>query len=288
MDSGVPTHIDRATLDRVLKRASELQGSSRDSGELLSEDETVALGREVGLTPELVKQALIEERVRINVESATGAFPGAFARVDVMAQRVIQGSPEQIVPALASWLETRESFVVQRSQAGVATFEPMEQFTRAMRRVGRMFRGGGRPYLERVELVKSVVTPLEPGYQHVAMVASIGPRRELVATVIVVVVSAAVVAGLLVILGAMSIVSAAIGLAVVAAAALTGFAALCRRITRQLSARVRLGLERALDDLQQSPLLAPGPSLPRSSDIARNLGRVVRDISVEVRKALDR
>ncbi|HEY4320231.1 MAG TPA: hypothetical protein VGM77_03545 [Gemmatimonadales bacterium] len=288
MDPTVPTVIDRATLDRVLKRASELQGSSRESGELLSEDETIALGREVGLTPELVKQALIEERVRINVESPTGVFPGAFARVDVLAQRVVQGAPEQIVPALADWLESRESFVVQRSQGSVATFEPMEQFTRAMRRVGRMFRGGGRPYLERVELVKCVVTPLEAGYQHVAIVASIAPRRELVATLVVVVVAGAVAAGLLAVLGAMSVLTAAVGWAMLAAVAVTGFAALCRRITRQLSARVRLGLERALDDLQQNPTLTSSTALPRSNDIARNLGRVVRDISVEVRKALDR
>ncbi len=49
MDEKVPSRLDRATFDRVLQRAAELQAASRDIGEGLSEEEILALGTEVGI-----------------------------------------------------------------------------------------------------------------------------------------------------------------------------------------------------------------------------------------------
>ena len=54
-----------------------------------------------------------------------------------------------------------------------------------------------------------------------------------------------------------------------------------------LSARAQLGLERMLDDLERRPALAAGSPPPRSQQIAREVGQVVKDITREVRKALE-
>ena len=43
-----PGRLDRATFDRVLKRAAELQGASKDIGEGLSEEEILALAPRSG------------------------------------------------------------------------------------------------------------------------------------------------------------------------------------------------------------------------------------------------
>ncbi|MEI2719637.1 MAG: hypothetical protein V9E87_05790 [Gemmatimonadales bacterium] len=51
MANNLPGRIDRATFDRVLQRAAELQAASHDIGEGLTEEEVVALGNEVGIAP---------------------------------------------------------------------------------------------------------------------------------------------------------------------------------------------------------------------------------------------
>jgi len=49
MNSRIPARIDRATFERVLQRAAEIQAASRDIGEGMSEEELLALGVEVGI-----------------------------------------------------------------------------------------------------------------------------------------------------------------------------------------------------------------------------------------------
>ena len=61
------------------------------------------------------------------------------------------------------------------------------------------------------------------------------------------------------------------------------------RAFRPIAARAQLGLERLLDDLERQPSLplGSGQSAPPSSRLAREVGQVVRDITTEVRKALE-
>ena len=209
MTSSLPSRIDRATLDRVLKRASELQGAGHDVGDMLTEEETIALGKEVGITPELIKQALIEERVRVSVEADHGMLDRMIAPANLMAQRVVQGSTPAILSALTEWMERNETMIVQRAQSDRITFEPMDHFARGMRRIAGAFRGGQRPFLDKAELVKLVVTPLEAGYSHVALGA--GARSSRTALIIggaVIAASGAVTGSIAVILGAPIILGA--------------------------------------------------------------------------------
>ena len=56
--------IDRAALERVLARAAELQARIGDAPDNMSEAELMALGNEVGIGTDVLRQALAEERTR--------------------------------------------------------------------------------------------------------------------------------------------------------------------------------------------------------------------------------
>ena len=56
--------LDRNALDRILKRAGELQVSAADPAEEMTEEQLIALGQEVGITPQHLRQAIAEERTR--------------------------------------------------------------------------------------------------------------------------------------------------------------------------------------------------------------------------------
>jgi len=67
--------LDRATIERVLARAAELQatsGTSDDGEPNLSESQLIEIGKEVGINPTTLTQALAEERSRIAVPEDQG------------------------------------------------------------------------------------------------------------------------------------------------------------------------------------------------------------------------
>jgi len=64
--------ISQDALDRIIKRAAELQAGEHDVGEGLSKDEVLALGKDVGIPNRYLQQALLEEQTRSLVESGTG------------------------------------------------------------------------------------------------------------------------------------------------------------------------------------------------------------------------
>jgi hypothetical protein len=276
--------IDRATFDRVLQRAAELQAASKDIGEGLSEEEILALGVEVGIPAQHLHQALLEERTRAIVPPPRGTIDRWIAPADFVAQRVVQGTIDSIQAALIRWLQQREHFVVQRATEGRVTFEPMEAFAGAMRRLGAMFDPSrGKPYLDKAELVTAVITPLEAGFCHVTLAASLHKSRSgLVgggaglALTGVAVGGAMILAGAVLLIAALPLVPMTFG----------GWA--IARSFRGRAHRAQLGLERALDELERRPALASGPTGPANpSGLVRGVGRVVRDIRQEVRKALD-
>ena len=65
--------VTRGALERVLARAAELQGASgdeTDAADNLTDEQVLELGKEVGLSPEHIRQALAEERSRLSPLSA--------------------------------------------------------------------------------------------------------------------------------------------------------------------------------------------------------------------------
>jgi len=75
----------------------------------------------------------------------------------------------------------------------------------------------------------------------------------------------------------------AVGLAVVASAVGAAIA----RTFRGGAHRAQLGLERALDELERRPALPGERAKLPAGNLARGVGQVVRDITLEVRKALE-
>ena len=59
------SRIDRAALERIIRRAAEIQAGERDIGEGLTEGELMTLGQDVGIPDRYLRQALLEERTEI-------------------------------------------------------------------------------------------------------------------------------------------------------------------------------------------------------------------------------
>lgn len=280
-----PARIDRATFERVLQRATEIQAHGHEVADSLTEEEVLALGREVGIPEVHLRQALLEEQTRGVTREADGWLDRAIAPDTVVAERVVQGSQESIAAALTSWFDRQELLTVQRSVPGRVSWERLDSFAGAMRRMRAAFDPSrGKPFLDKAQVVTAVVTPLEEGYCHVTLVASLrSTRGGYVAGGATLGITGTAGGVLAAILGAPELV--------IAAAAVPSFGAgwLVARAYRPVAERARLGLLRALDQLERQPALPkpPASAPPRSRALARDIGDVVREITREVKKAME-
>jgi hypothetical protein len=283
MNDRLPTRIDRDAFDRVLKRAAELQAHTRDIGEGLSEDEVLALGQEVGIPEAQLRQALLEERTRVSVPDPTGMLDRWISPAAVIAERVVQGTPESVGKGLTRWFEQHEVLVVQRTTVERITWEQASSFASAMKRIGWTFNSNrAKPFLDKAELVTALITPLEPGFCQVTLLATLRQSRNGYIAGGVGVASAVAAAGI--VLGAMGAPLLLAG--ALAAPALIGGLAVSRAF-RPVIERARLGLERALDELERHPLLPTAGDNTRPRAIARDLGEVVLQITKEVKRAFE-
>src|SRR5206468_8063342 len=113
-DSNLPTPnsqsaLDRGALERVLARAAELQSGSGEPEEVLTEEQIIDLGKEVGLSAQHLRQALAEERTRVALppdESGLSAKLLGAARVG--ASRTVSGKPRDLLEAIDVWMQRQE------------------------------------------------------------------------------------------------------------------------------------------------------------------------------------
>lgn len=273
MAEGPPARIDRAALERIIQRATELQTSERELGDNLTQDQVLALGREVGIPGRYLQQALLEERTRIVAQPPTGLWDRLAGPGTVTAQRVVRGEPAALESALLRWMEQDELFCVQRQQPGRITWEPLGGLQAAIRRSSAALGAGRRPYmLSRADEVSAALLPLEPGWCHVALEASVRKARtEHVGGGAAIAGAGVASATIMIVLGAL----VPVALLPVPLAAGLGYAAARRQ--GPAAARVRLGLERALDNLER------GDSGPRRDLPARAVG-LIGALSRELRK----
>ena len=108
--------IDRASVDRILARALELQSSSSaDPDGRLTEAQLEALAREVGLDPVNLRQALAEERARIEAPAMErGLVATLYGSSGVSAQRTVRGTLAPVLKALDDWMQREELLIAQR------------------------------------------------------------------------------------------------------------------------------------------------------------------------------
>jgi hypothetical protein len=274
MAEGPPAQVDRAALERIIRRAAELQTAEREIGDTVSSDELISLGREVGIPVRYLQQALLEERTRIGSAASAGIMERIAGPGEVRAQRVVPIEPEAAERALIRWMETNELFCIQRQQPGRITWEPIGGFQAAIRRSTAALGAGKRPFmLSRAATVSASVLALESGYSHVSLAADARKvRGEYLASGAALAGAGAAGTAAMVALGALLPVALlplpfALGI---------GYTAL-RRYGPAV-ARLQLGLERALDSLENGL----GKASHRLDDRAGLMGLLAE----EVRKAL--
>lgn len=270
--SGGNSPIDRAALDRIIQRAAELQTGARDIGDQLTPDEVLALGKEVGIPQQYLHQAMLEHQTAVQAPTDGSLLARVVGPHEVRAQRVVQGSPDDAIRSLLGWMERNELLVVQRHQAGWASWEPLKGMQAAIRR-GTAALDTSKPkfMLSRAEVVTATATPLESGYTHVAMTATLAAARRdhLIG---------ASVSGFLGVGAAATIIAVGLFsfLAVVPLVATGLISATVLRNYRPISDRVQLGLERSLDFLERGGVKPGHESLGRGPGLLEVLATEVR------------
>ncbi len=268
----LPARIDRAALERIIQRAAELQTGEHDLGDDLTEEQVLALGKEVGIPARHLQQALIEERVR--AEPAEARFlDRVIGKAAITADRVVMGTADAQEQALLDWMDRTEQLMVQRHQDGRITWEQMGSFQAVLRASAAVLGGGARAMLGKAGIVSATITPLESGYCHVQLSADLRATRGAfiggAAAIVSVGAAATVVLGVLAAFPPILFMPLPVAL-------VAGYAA--TRPYAGVAERTRLGLERALDHLERRGS-RPAAELP-----ARN--SMITSLAQELRKAL--
>jgi hypothetical protein len=261
--------LDRPALERVLARAAELQALAPDTPELLTEEQILEVGREVGLAPAALRQALAEERSRIVVPSEHGMTARLFGARAACAMRTMRGTPERLLAVLDRWMVTDELLQPKRRFPDRVTWEPRRGVWAAVHR-GMNFRGRGFA-LARAAEVGATAVAVDAERTIVRLEADLAPARgERVRLSGATAVSGLGAGGAAAVIAAMLLPPTAIGVGVVAAAALLpaaagmgGAYAIARQHAAALT-RAQLALEQLLDRLEHggaTPATRP-PSRP--------------------------
>ncbi len=247
--------LDRAALERVLARAAQLQVISGDDAgptDGLTEQQLLEVGREVGLSPMHLRQALAEERTRITVPTEQGLVAHVAGASTASAHRVVPGTPAQILAALNQTMLRDESLAVKRRYADRMTWEPRRDFWAAFRRLapaaGRMFD------LLRAHEVAATVVSIDAARTLVRLDADVSHTRAQRLQGGAAVAAGGVVTGAAIVGFFAVIVQAFVAPALIAAAvpATLGLAAgvAVARTHRHTLERAQLALEQVLDRLE--------------------------------------
>jgi len=169
--------LDRAALERVLARATELQAGTGEPGESMTEEQLIELGKEVGLSAEHVRQAIAEEQTRVTVQAPEGQVSGVvFGPTGAWAQRVITGKQADVLARIDRYMQNEESLTVRRRFTDRVTWEARRDI------VGNFKRGfgiGGRRYaLARADETGATVVPVDASRVLVRLDATFADTRR--------------------------------------------------------------------------------------------------------------
>jgi hypothetical protein len=266
------TTLDRAALERVLARAAELQAFGSESGELFTERQLVELGKEVGLSPLHIRQAIAEERTRVNVSTERRGIVDHFGPVSLEARRMVQVPAASVFQKLERWMDKEECLQPKRRYQERITWEARRDFFGSIR---RGFNLGGRGYaLSSAHEVAATVTWLDEQNVLVQLSADFSnTRRNSIWGAIATVGGCAAfglgVVALSVSLGGSLLIAGAAGAALTAMGA--GIATVIAKANRELTARGQLALEQALDTIES------GDGPPPQSVLGGLLNAAIRE-----------
>ena len=246
--------IDRAALERVLARAAELQaqGAGAETDGALSDEQILDLGKEVGLTPDTLRQALAEERGRVVVPQAAGLGGGWFGSASLSASRIVPGALAAVLADVDAALRGELSFDVKRRFPDRMLWEPRRTFLDAMRQ--QFQRPGEATHLRIADEVGALVVAVDSQRTHVTVDALVATMRSRASTISVVLAGAG---GMGALAFSVATVMPWIGIPVVATSVALGLAYV-RRDYRAEALRVATALEQLLDRLEFGPARKKG------------------------------
>ena len=248
---GAPVPLERAALERVLARAAELQAQEADPGELtLTEAQILDVGNEVGIPAKHLRQALAEERSRIEVPVERGRLAALFGAATVSASRTVRGTPAELFDRLDEAMQREESLRIKRRFPDRIAWEPRGGMATEFR---RLLNVGGHGYrLARAEEVSATVIAVDAERSIVRLDASLANvRSQRLMGGGGVIASGGVATGILLALGVMAGVAAL----PVAAGLVAGY--FVARSHGPQVAGAQLALEQMLDRLERGELLRP-------------------------------
>jgi hypothetical protein len=266
------TRIDRAALERIIKRAAELQTVERDIGEGLTEPELLQLGQEVGIPARYLQQALLEEQTRGVTHAEAGLAAWLSGPRYVSAQRAVPGQLDSLRAALHHWMTEGELLTVRRRFPDRTSWEPRRDMVASLK---RGFEVGGRSYrLSRAREIVGRVLRLDDTACHVHLLADLSnTRRSHLGGAATIAGSGAIATTVGITLGVMLPVALLpVGVGVIAGAALA------RRRLGQIE-QMQVALEQVLDRLEHgevrpggSELAGPGAFERIAREIRKSLG----------------
>lgn len=240
--------LDRAALERVLARAAELQ--SRDTGEAggaLSDEQILELGKEVGLTPEAIRQAIAEERGKVVLPDERGMLGSWFGAATISATRVVPGTVAGVLEAIDTSMRTGLPFEISRRFPERVQWTPKRGFLEQMR--SQLARSAEGADLRLADEVAASVVAVDAQSVHVRLDATLADSRRQAATY-----SLTGAAGSAFLAFMVAITGAGIPFAVpVFAAGSAAGAYYARDRYRRTGVRVGVALEQMLDRLEFGP-----------------------------------
>jgi len=238
--------LDRASLERVLARAAELQGTSGDPVEEFTEEQLLDLGKEVGLSPQNLRQALAEERTRsVGPDDEHGIGASLFGPSRVRAARTVAGIPADVLASIDGWMQRQELLIVKRYHQDRIVWEPRRDFVVGVKRALRV---GGRDYaLSRAFEVSATVIAVDDSRVHVGLDADFRSHRAMsVRQAAGSSIAGAAATGALFVMGVTSVIAAA-PFIIAPAIAIAG----ARALQSLIVTRAQLSLEQLLDKLER-------------------------------------
>ena len=164
------TRVSSDELERVMRRAVQLQFEERDDVTDLEVGEVVRIGEEVGIEPRHVRRALAE----VQAESLLPSLPldeGLPTRLwgpgVVRQSRAVRGDPAEVQARVERHLEQKESLRPVRRKPGRSLWEPAAGLIKQMQRAIDV---GGHGYeLAKARNLQLAVEGLEEGWSLVTL-----------------------------------------------------------------------------------------------------------------------
>lgn len=276
-----PRKYSREQLERIIRRAAELQAGEFDAGEGITEPDLLKLGADVGIPGRFLRQALYEEAAGGAALEHDALSRWAGPKM-VLAHRVVPGDKPALEQAIAAYMTDEEALIPKRRLPDRTVWERQKGLFAEMRRGLSL---EGRTYqLARAADVSVQLTALEDGYCHAEMAADVSNLRESALAGAGTVAAAGVLVAL--------VVALVPGLGMLAPLPLLGglgFALLYPRSHRRKAARMQVALEQVLDGLERGEIrpahrIAAGPRVSAFGRIASEIKKSVADAAQSLRE----